>query len=412
MTMTLDAPAALSGDEPISQVVVSTSTDEVAIAGKIGDETEQGETETEQSKSEVETPDSETEQANDETTNEPVADDKPAGELIAADVPKVEIDEADFWTEIKLIGQLVTAERECQMADNQLASLKGEVKEAKERCDTALIRLRYASSNMLDQVNEKALPKLPQPAIADSKAAEAEGDNAWRNVPTTELLAGLKGMGKKKLESLIDVAPTSGHLEDLRGEASKAYMSFKEMLPAGFGGKIADAIEERLIDCVAAASPSAAEQLAEQQAAEADEEIESSELAEESKAEDAEEPKEADQSAEDEPETVHEFYEKIKGIIWHAASDDATKEDFIPDDLTDTDDSFVVGFNAHASLPYVGCPVNGLGVFDRDWMIGWLHGEIVEGWGEPHDALDVSNESNSDEYEDVEDSTEDSLSSL
>jgi hypothetical protein len=75
---------------------------------------------------------------------------------------------------------------------------------------------------------------------------DPDADQSWRAITTLSLLDGIKGLGDKKRDAIISLAPTLGDLEELRGKASIAHKQFSEVLPKGVGSSLADEIEERI----------------------------------------------------------------------------------------------------------------------------------------------------------------------
>jgi hypothetical protein len=70
--------------------------------------------------------------------------------------------------------------------------------------------------------------------------------NAWRSVPTTALdFDSIKGMGKKKIESLLERCPTLGEFEDLRATFG-GLTNIK-----GIGGVLASDLENAMMDWLA-----------------------------------------------------------------------------------------------------------------------------------------------------------------
>lgn len=161
-------------------------------------------------------------------------------------------DDEAFWRECELIGELAQASRECSRLELVLNELSDERKEAKKEYEVSLLRLRSAAAAV-----EGMADKMPVRQATKQEGDQAEpsdtpfDQNAWRETATRELLSGVKGLGAKKLDAIVDLAPTAGHLEDLRAEASRGHKSFKEVLPKGCGQNIADAIEDRLVEHVA-----------------------------------------------------------------------------------------------------------------------------------------------------------------
>ena len=70
------------------------------------------------------------------------------------------------------------------------------------------------------------------PLFADLQPAQPQ---PWEAKPTRDLLEGINGLGAKKLEAIVDLAPTVGDLERIRGEASQQFLPFAACLPKGCG---------------------------------------------------------------------------------------------------------------------------------------------------------------------------------
>ena len=194
----------------------------------------------------------ETEDETPESDDEPVGDDpafNDAEESAEVEAAEVVDDDRQFWYEAELLAKIADASRERESALAVVLGIKEDLKEAKEELSAVESRLfRYTA-----ELGRKLEPQVKaQPAAEAISDAETEAeDTAWRDLSTTELLTGLAGIGKKKIESLAEVAPTVGDLEDLRGKASEQHKSFAELLPKGFGQKAVDAIEDALIDHIA-----------------------------------------------------------------------------------------------------------------------------------------------------------------
>lgn len=86
-----------------------------------------------------------------------------------------------------------------------------------------------------------ALPELAPPPVPS---------DAWRAIPTRDVLAGIPRLGAKKLELLTDAMPTLGDVEDIRERASRAHKQFAEELPKGIGPDLADRIEDAILDAI------------------------------------------------------------------------------------------------------------------------------------------------------------------
>lgn len=147
--------------------------------------------------------------------------------------------------------EISTAKEEHFSLAVRRSELENELKEIKAEEKAALKYLK----NLI-----RRGPVVPEPeskidqavAAADNPMAshvdDPNADMTWRQTPTSALLEGIKGLGTKKAEAIIDLAPTFGDLEDLRGKAGLAHKSFASCLPRGIGSNMADAIEDRIVE--------------------------------------------------------------------------------------------------------------------------------------------------------------------
>ena len=129
------------------------------------------------------------------------------------------------------------------------SELENELKDIKADEKAALCNLR----NLI-----KRGPNYPQPKskIDDAVAAAGEpsaiqvddvnADTTWRELSLAPLLDGIKGLGHKKLDALLELCPTIGDWEELRAKAGAAHKPVSDVLPKGIGGSITDEIEERV----------------------------------------------------------------------------------------------------------------------------------------------------------------------
>lgn len=188
---------------------------------------------------------------------EPLADPEPEPttkpEIIGA------VDDTDedrrWWAKVEVLGKIRDCSRLIEETEGEIDGLKESIKECNEVLKGQQALLNRYSSQLADIMDGRPLPKnpnAPEPAAGSATGSEpdAPGDD-WRDYPTAKLLDGIKGLGAKKLEAIVDLAPTAGKLESLRGEASYAHRQFREVLPKGCGESMADEIENRLIEHVA-----------------------------------------------------------------------------------------------------------------------------------------------------------------
>lgn len=171
----------------------------------------------------------------------------------------------------------------CQEIEEQIASLKDELKDARDyrdACGTILRSLRRESGVEGSQGSSSYIPgtrgcypatepktensepadmgpdvrdalagrelSLPENTRAGSGGSDAYSDKTpWHETPITALgLEKVEGLGKKKRDALIELCPTIGRFEALRVLASQEWLSLHAKLPKGFGERVADSLEE------------------------------------------------------------------------------------------------------------------------------------------------------------------------
>ncbi len=111
-------------------------------------------------------------------------------------------------------------------------------------------KLQEAVANSDGSASEKLSKYDPQPQ-QDSQEEGNESDaspldESWKLKPTAEVIDGIRGLGKKKLEAITDLAPTLGDLVELQALAGLEHKPFHKVLPDGVGQSMADEIEERI----------------------------------------------------------------------------------------------------------------------------------------------------------------------
>lgn len=166
----------------------------------------------------------------------------------------------DHMEEIGLEQRRLQAEQQHQMEVSaakedhfslavKRSELENELKDIKADEKAALRNLR----NLI-----KRGPNYPQPKSKIDEAVATAGepsaiqvddinaDMTWRELSLAPLLDGIKGLGKKKLEALLELCPTIGDWEELRAKAGVAHKPVSDVLPKGIGGSITDEIEERV----------------------------------------------------------------------------------------------------------------------------------------------------------------------
>lgn len=166
-----------------------------------------------------------------------------------------------YWAEVKLAGAMSEIER-------SRAQLEESIEDAKNLVDSASAELSKHETNLSNLKSEhkaktqelltlarklmkltdgKVLPKDEEEPTEEKTSA----NDGWRNAITAELLDGIKGLSKKKLDAIVEVAPTVGHLKDMRAVASQEHKKFHEVMPKGIGAGVASKIEDRVTEYIA-----------------------------------------------------------------------------------------------------------------------------------------------------------------
>jgi len=183
---------------------------------------------------------------------------EPASESNSDSVEVAEVDSqrADdlYWAEVRLAGSMAEVERKRVDLEDEIEQKKkvvAEVEHELNELESGLSDLREQHKQETDRLLGLAR-KLMSVSIGkrmptEENAPEVQEENGWRLLGTAELCDGIKGLSKKKMETLVEAAATVGDLEDLRGEASKQCKLFCKLLPKGIGEGVAQAIEDRLV---------------------------------------------------------------------------------------------------------------------------------------------------------------------
>lgn len=189
-------------------------------------------------------------------SDEDQADEDKTTEATADQATAREVDDEDlYWAEVQLAGQMVEVERERVRLEGEIEEAKSIVAACKENLkeeETVLGELRDDFTSETDKLLGLArkLLQVTHGKTLPTGASESVTDNpedGWRIALTSELMQGVKGLSKKKLEALVDRAATAGDLEDLRGEASLQNKPYHQLMPKGIGAGVCDQIEERLL---------------------------------------------------------------------------------------------------------------------------------------------------------------------
>jgi hypothetical protein len=99
-------------------------------------------------------------------------------------------------------------------------------------------------------------PKPPappaEPAPTKPTKKQPNVDESWKKIKAETFLSlEIEGMGQKKLDTLLHEYPTLGDWVELQTEASKKCMHLSKLLPKGVGKKLADSIDDAVLEAFA-----------------------------------------------------------------------------------------------------------------------------------------------------------------
>lgn len=195
--------------------------------------------------------------------------DQPADEQVVEQVERQEVDQTEaespaaddlYWAEVKLAGAMSEVERARAQLEESIQdaqNLVGVAEAELARHESTLSNLKSEHKSKTQELLTLArkLMKLTDgktmPRDDDEELEDSEASDGWRDAVTAELLDGVKGLSKKKLDSIVAVAATVGALADLRAEASKSQKTLHAVMPKGIGASVASKIESRLAEYIA-----------------------------------------------------------------------------------------------------------------------------------------------------------------
>jgi|GEM_PF-6899559 len=142
--------------------------------------------------------------------------------------------ESEPVSEHDTLKTIAEAEQKCSLTEARVSIMRGNLKRIKKEYDGHVITLRKLCAALKKDTNRplfnqpKAasvaatsivdLPTSDNSIIFDPQQPASEPTNAWRSVPLVGMpLEGIKGLGPKKIETLVRACPNMGEFEDLRG---------------------------------------------------------------------------------------------------------------------------------------------------------------------------------------------------
>ena len=281
------------------------------------------------------------EQAAEATTME--ADDN-----IIDDEPSQEIELLN--TIYKATVKAINLAREVASVRAQLDEMQSELAAANDLRDSLVNELPETLLKLRDGVSVVPVAKVAA-SVVSSEAAEPEPFNGdWQSLDTSEIIKGIEGLGPKKIDAIIQQAPTLGKLMAVLITARSERKHFSACLPKGVGKGSADELESRLLAAQTAGDTRPASEVVEP------------------RVEKTTEP--AAQASS--PDIKHEQWVRAMASSMRANAADGSL-----DSETDSDtwDEGYQEFGLGSSI--TRCPIGYTDAAKLDWIRGWLAGEMM-----------------------------------
>lgn len=171
--------------------------------------------------------------------------------------PDQNISDDLYWAEVKLAGAMASVERKRSDLEDQIDEAKEDVsrvqtelKQQESTLNGLREQLKTETDELLGLARKLMRITTGKQLPTDDDPSEENAEDGWRLALTFDLMQGVKGLSKKKLELLVDEAPTAGDLQDLRASASQQHKQYHEVMPKGIGAGVCQVIEDRLLEHV------------------------------------------------------------------------------------------------------------------------------------------------------------------
>jgi hypothetical protein len=130
--------------------------------------------------------------------------------------------------------------------------IEDELKEIKQEEKALLKKLQRLMNRDLEE-ETKQPDKQTDPTVDESQPmlpfevnSDASVTDRWEKISAETVLSHIPKLSAKKKEALMDVFQNLKQMEDLRGDASRQFKHFSELLPEGIGKVLADQLEEAM----------------------------------------------------------------------------------------------------------------------------------------------------------------------
>jgi hypothetical protein len=130
--------------------------------------------------------------------------------------------------------------------------IEDELKEIKQEEKALLKKLQRLMNRDFDEEmkqSEKPAETTAdesQPSLPFEETPAISVTDKWEKISAETVLSHIPKLSAKKKEALMDVFQNLKQMEDLRGDASRQFKHFSELLPEGIGKVLADQLEEAM----------------------------------------------------------------------------------------------------------------------------------------------------------------------
>jgi hypothetical protein len=130
--------------------------------------------------------------------------------------------------------------------------IEDELKEIKQEEKALLKKLQRLMNRDLEEETKQpdkqtdSITDDSQPMLPFEETSAVSVTDKWEKISAETVLSYIPKLSAKKKEALMDVFQNLKQMEDLRGDASRQFKHFSELLPEGIGKVLADQLEEAM----------------------------------------------------------------------------------------------------------------------------------------------------------------------
>lgn len=132
-----------------------------------------------------------------------------------------------------------------QRIEDELKEIKQEEKALLKKLQRLMNRDLEEETKQPDKPSDSTIDES-QPMLPFEVNSDASVIDKWEKISAETVLSHIPKLSAKKKEALMDVFENLKQMEDLRGDASRQFKHFSELLPEGIGKVLADQLEEAM----------------------------------------------------------------------------------------------------------------------------------------------------------------------